>query len=318
MGPPPKIFIILVNWNGKKDTLECLASLARVKSPPFQTVVVDNGSWDGSVETIRNDYPKVPIIETKANLGFAGGNNVGIEWALSKGAEWLFLLNNDTTVDPEILQAFLDAALLQPKGKIFGAKIYRYDQPQIIDHLGGFWNPKIAEFESPAQGKSDDGSYEEMISADYVCGAALFMHQSVIRTVGLLEPRFFLFWEETDLCMRAKNAGIEVWTVPKAKVWHKISASFTGGKPHTHYFWWRSRLLWIQRNCSEKEKKRIYRKLIIPELAKNMRHYLLRSLQNRLRPNQKAKEKALRCKAALAGAWHYFQGHFGNGPKWLF
>ncbi len=314
----PKFFIILLNWNGKKDTLECLASLQQIQTPRFQTLIVDNGSSDDSVLAIRKAFPDVPILETGANLGFAGGNNRGIEWALSKGAEWILLLNNDTIVAPDCLTAFLSAAASRPNARILGAKIYRYHDPNAIDHLGGHWNPDLAEFESPASGKIDDGSsYEAMEPVDYVCGAALLMHRSVPETIGLLEPRFFLFWEENDFCTRARRRGLEVWTAPKAKIWHKVSSSFIGGKPHMHYFWWRSRLLWIERNCPFPERQRLYRRILFPELWKSARHYLLKSLQSVFTKDSGAKQKALRYRAGLAGAFHYWMGYFGNCPKWL-
>jgi GT2 family glycosyltransferase len=313
-----KIYIILLNWNGKKDTIECLSSLAQVAFSGFQPLVVDNGSTDGSIEEIRAAFPDVPILATGANLGFAGGNNPGIEWALSKGAEWILLLNNDTVVSPDFLTAFMLAAKEQPKAKILGAKIYRYSEKATIDHLGGFWNPKIGEFESPAQNQVDDGvSFEAMEKVDYVCGAALLMHRSVPETIGLLEPRFFLFWEETDFCMRASRSGFEVWTAPKAKIWHKVSSSFIGGKPHMHYFWWRSRLLWIERNCPFHERKHLYSKIIFPELWKHLRHFALRSTQSFFTRNLASSQKALRYKAGLVGALHYLFGRFGNCPKWL-
>lgn len=308
--PLPKIIIILLNWNGKKDTLECLSSLQKLTYPNFQTIVVDNGSHDDSVAVLRNAHPALPILETKANLGFAGGNNVGIEWALRHHAEWIFLLNNDTTIAPNCLEAFLQAAKEQPKAKVLGAKILRYHQPTTIDHLGGFWNPSIAEFESPDSGKADH-PYFNMMPVDYVCGAALFMHRSVLEKIGFLESKFFLFWEETDFCFRARRAGFEVWTAPEAKIWHKVSSSFSGGKPHMHYFWWRSRLLWLERNCSPEEKKRIYRKVILPEAWKIFRHYLLRSIF-RSDPT-----KLRRYKAGCAGILDYFRGRFGNCPSWV-
>jgi GT2 family glycosyltransferase len=306
----PKICIILLNWNGKKDTLECLASLQKVDYPNFLTIVVDNGSKDDSVSVLRAQYPDMPILEIGANLGFAGGNNPGIEWALRHHAEWILLLNNDTTVAPDFLHAFLKASQEQPKAKVLGAKILRYHEPNIIDHLGGFWNPELGEFISACSGETDH-PYCNMQHVDYVCGAALFMHRSVPETIGLLEPRFFLFWEETDYCMRAEKAGFEVWTAPEARIWHKVSSSFTGGKPHMHYFWWRSRLLWIERNCTPKEKEQLYRKNIIPEVWKMARHYVLKALFS------SDLEKKQRYKAGCAGVLDFFRGRFGNCPGWL-
>lgn len=314
--------IILLNWNGKKDTLECLASLEKVEYKRFQTIIVDNGSTDDSVAAIREAYPNIPLFETNENLGFAGGNNVGIEWALRKHFEWILLLNNDTTVAPDFLTAFL-AAAKEKKAKVLGAKIYRYHDPLRIDHLGGYWNPKIAEFESPAADEIDDKiGYEDMRQVDYVTGCALLMHRTVPEKIGLLEPRFFLYWEETDYCYRARRAGFEIWTAPQAHVYHKVSSSFSGGKPHMQYFWWRSRLLWISRNCTPEEKKSLYKKVIIPDLLKFARHYILKSLQNTLlrllgKPNPTRAQKVRRYKAGLAGALHYFRGRFGNCPAWV-
>jgi hypothetical protein len=311
-----KIIIILLNWNGKNDTLECLSSLKKVTFKRFSTLVVDNGSTDGSVAAIRQRFPETPILETGENLGFAGGNNPGIKWALSKKTEWILLLNNDTIVAPDFLDAFLEAAKAKPKAKILGAKIYRYGE-MTIDHLGGYWDKERAEFASNATGQVDDGvSFEEMQKVDYVCGAALLMHRSVPEAIGLLEPRFFLFWEETDFCMRARKKGFEVWTAPKAKIWHKVSASFVGGKPHMHYFWWRSRLLWIERNCPFLERKRLYSQVIFPELWKEARHFALKSIQSLFTRDAKALQKARRYRAGLTGAFHYSVGRFGNCPNW--
>ncbi len=311
-----KILIAIVNWNGKKDTLECLASLQKVIYPNFTIVVIDNGSNDDSVSSIREKHPNIPIFETKENLGFAGGNNVAIEWGLKKGFDWILLLNNDTIVDPLFLDEFMNATKQRPRAMILGAKIYRYHDTQKIDHLGGVWNPKIGEFESLAFGTIDDGiSFEQMSQVDYVCGAALLMHRSVPETIGFLEKDFFLFWEETDFCCRAKRAGIETWTAPRAKIWHKVSSSFTGGKPQMHYFWWRSRLLWINRNCLPSEKMNLYRHVIFPDLLKTFRHYILiRFFRKRTAENR---QKVLRNKAGLIGAFHYCFGRFGNCPKWL-
>ena len=155
----PKILILILNWNGKNDTLECLSSLAAAKpSPKFSILIVDNGSTDDSVDAIRAAYPDIPIHETKQNLGFAGGNNAGLSWALEKSFEWILLLNNDTIVDPNLIHELMDAAKKNPSAKIIGPKIYRYYDRCRIDHLGGYWDPDKAEFISFASNQIDDGS----------------------------------------------------------------------------------------------------------------------------------------------------------------
>lgn len=312
---PAKVVCILLNWNGLKDTLEALSSLKKTTYQNLDLLVVDNGSVDLSVQTIQDTHPDVFLLENKKNLGFAGGNNPGIEWALERGAEWILLLNNDTVVQEDLIEEFLEGAKEKPNGKIFGAKILEYQRPHIIDHLGGFWDPKKGEFFSYYQG--DEDHEISMQSVDYVCGAALFMHRSIPEQVGLLEPNFFLFWEESDLCTRARKKGMEIWTCPKARVWHKVSSSFTGGKPHMHYFWWRSRLLWIERNCSKEEKKRIYRQVVFFDLCKLTRHYLMRSILCFFFPNSKRKQKVRTLKAGLWGVFHFFRKRFGSCPDWV-
>ena len=320
----PRICIILLNWNGKKDTLECLQSLTKVDYSPFSTIVVDKGSTDDSIVAIRSAFPQIPVLETGENLGFAGGNNIGIQWALSKPFEWILLLNNDTIVDPAFLKAYMETAKKIPQAKILGAKILRYSDPERIDHLGGRWNLREAKFESLASGLLDTPIIEYRAEkVDYVCGASLLMHKSVPNTIGLLETRFFLFWEETDFCFRANRVGLEVWTAPEAKVWHKVSASFIGGKPHSYYFWWRSRLLWLERNLPSDERKDVMSRIIRPELIKILRHYFLKLAQQLLSrllflpQNIERIRKVRRLRAGLTGAFHYYLSRFGNCPKWL-
>jgi GT2 family glycosyltransferase len=283
------------------------------------TLVVDNGSTDGSVAAIRRGFPEVPIIENQQNLGFAGGNNVGIRWALTKPFDWIFLLNNDTRVAPDLFESLLAAARAQPNAKILGAKILKYQDPNRIDHLGGAWDPKRAEFFSLHSGLEDRHDIPPA-QVDYVCGAALLMHRSVPETIGLLEEKFFLFWEETDFCFRARRKGFEVWTAPQARVWHKVASSFVGGKPHSHYFWWRSRLLWLERNIPYAERQLLMSEIVSRELWKTARHYGLRLLQKwlrriTLRPSRPDLEQKIRLlKAGLRGAFDYSRGRFGDCP----
>jgi len=218
---------------------------------------------------------------------------------------------------------FLEAARENPKGKIWGAKILRYGDRDRIDHLGGVWNGEVADFRSLHSGELDrDGIGSEAV--EYVCGAALFMHRSVPDAIGLLEERFFLFWEETDYCFRARRKGFEVWTAPKARVWHKVSSSFTGGKPHSHYFWWRSRLLWLERNLPYRERREVLSRVVYPDLRKSVRHLFLKWMQKCwlrvcLQPiPEKLNNKIRELKAGIVGALHYYWKKFGNCPSWIF
>ncbi|MCB1082253.1 MAG: glycosyltransferase family 2 protein, partial [Chlamydiia bacterium] len=266
------VYVVVLNWNGKDDTLTCLESLAQMTSP-HQTVVVDNGSTDDSVSMIKKTFPDVHLVETGENLGYAGGNNFGVQFALDQGADHIFILNNDTTVEPTIIEAFLKRDL-----PLQGGSARLMKDKERLDHLGGNWNPELGVFEMIGKGARAD-AWMAPIALDYVCGVALFVKAEVFRKIGLFDPRFFLFWEESDFCHRAKKEGIIPTTCPEAILYHKVSASFTGGKPHTTYFWWRNRLLWIEKNCEKKERKRLT-KNPQRDFYRTLKLYLLKLFQS--------------------------------------
>ena len=305
-----KIYVVILNWNGKDDTLACLSSLKKVKIA-HEVVVVDNGSTDDSVNRILASFPDIDLIETKDNLGYAGGNNKGICYALENGADFIFILNNDTIVEGNILEAFLQRAT-----PIQGGSIRLINHPKVLDHLGGNWNCEKGKFDLVGQ-KSCISKWSRPITLDYVCGAALFIRADVFRKIGLFEPRFFLFWEESDFCMRAKKKGYLSMSCPEAILYHKGSASFIGGRPHTTYFWWRSRLLWIEKNCSKKEKKVLMEKIAI-DFFHTLTLYLLKSIQwFFVKKNSRRIIRLATYRAQLAGIKDYFFRHFGKGPSWL-
>ena len=258
------ISIIILNWNGLSDTLECLESVKKIDYPSFEVIVVDNGSTDGSATTISRLHPGVVIIETGKNLGFAEGNNVGIRYALNNGSEYMLLLNNDTIVDPQLLQAFIDAAHLNQEAGIFGAKIYYYSEPNKIQFAEVKWNKEKCAFTHIGDGEVDDGNkFESYRETDFACGCALFFRKELVEKVGYLEPRFFLNFEETDWCFRARHSGYKCLFVPKAKVWHKTSVSFGGqSSPLYIYFMARNKLLWAERNLSFKELLIVFKNLL--------------------------------------------------------
>ncbi len=316
-----KISIILVNWNGLKDTLKCLDSLTKLNYINYEIILVDNGSSDDSVKVIKEKFPDIHLIETKKNLGFAGGNNVGIKKALENKSDYVFLLNNDTVVDKNICMNFVSFIKNNKKAGILGARIYKMDSEDYIDHQGGKWNAEKAEFDS-YNSKSID-NLQDNKQVDYVTGCAFFIKKEVVDKIGFLEENFFLMWEETDYCYRAKNFGFEIWAIPSAIVWHKVSSSFIGGKPHTHYYWWRNRLLWINRNLSKNEKKYLFKTVLLKEMAHIFKLNMIKSLEYYFIKHSKSKnieEKKLKLlcyKAGCRGILDYYFKNFGEGPSWL-
>lgn len=300
----PKILIILLNWNGRDDTLACLESVRKIDYKNFEVVVVDNGSIDDSVKVIRETFPEVTVLETGENLGFAGGNNVGIRHALEKGADYLFLLNNDTVVDPQILGRFMDATAHIGQEGILGAKIYYYLEPEKIWYAGAKWNRENSCFLHVGQDCMDDGkSFNTISETDYACGCALFVSARLLHRIGLLDEEYFLTFEETDLCYRAKKLGWKSYFVPEAKVWHKVSTSFGGaGSPMVSYYLTRNKLLWAIKNLSLSERLIIYR-MIFKEL---LRIFTEACRRRYLDPVRKAK---------IIGVRDYILQRFGNCPE---
>lgn len=306
------VAIIILNWNGRDDTIECLRSLAGLEYPYHKVIVVDNGSRDDSVSALRRLFPQVDLIETRANLGFAAGNNVGIARALSLNFDYIFLLNNDTTVDPRILDQFLDASERYPAAGVFGAKIYYYDDPHRLWYAGARWLPDQAEFEHVGGTVLDNGrDYEVTQPTAYACGCALFARSAVARDIGMLNPAFFILWEEADWCYRAGRKGFGTLFIPGAKVWHKVSSTFQGGWRQTNYqyYFWRNRLLFIERNLPRREALRLLRRVVWGQLTSEWR--IARD------PSQSRPER-LAARAGLYGARDYLLRRFGRGPDWIY
>lgn len=254
-----RIAVVVLNWNGRYDTIDCLHSLRSQDYPDFRVVLADNGSTDGSVEEISRHFPDVEIVLNGSNLGFAGGNNTAIRRALETGAEYVFLLNNDTIVDSRVLSSLSAAAERMPQCGVFGAKIYFHVRKDTLWYAGGYWDPKTLSFGEFGAGEIDRGQYDTLTETDWVIGCAMFIRAEVFRKVGLLEPDFFLNNEEIDFCSRAKRAGFACAYVPDAKLWHKISVSFGGeDSPLKEYFSARNRLLWARRNADFMLRMRIY------------------------------------------------------------
>jgi len=244
--------------SGLNDTLECLESLSHLDYSFYEVVVVDNDSTDGSVPAIRARYPDVVIIETGENLGYAGGNNVGIQYALACGADYVFLLNNDTTVNPQMLKKLIVFAESNPMAGIVGPKQYFFDQPNVIAGTGSVIDWRQGTIRHLRRGevecdKSNDGQSDSDVprKVDFMDGCAVCVRRKFIEEVGMLDERYCLGgYEDADWGMRAAAHGYQVWNVPEAKMWHKISAAAGIGSPLTTYYMTRNVLLFFWEHTS--------------------------------------------------------------------
>jgi hypothetical protein len=223
-----RTFIIIVNWNGKADTLECLASLKGAALPDVQTVVVDNGSQDGSAAAIRGAHPEVTVIEAGGNLRFAGGNNLGIRHALARGAEQILFLNNDTIVAPDFLGHLRRRMDGTPGAGVVAPKILYYSSPGVIWYAGGELSYWTGTMRHTGIREPDGPRFNESTDTAYASGCCFLASREAFAKAGLLDETFVMYAEDADWCMRARRAGYRIVFEPRARIWHKISVSAGG------------------------------------------------------------------------------------------
>jgi GT2 family glycosyltransferase len=294
----PRVSIIILNWNGWKDTLECMESLRRIDYPSYDIIILDNGSKDDSIQRIRDylassiamdakffsyssdnkpisllELPKseadsaiskddgttnlpsdrrLILIRNDQNYGFAEGNNIGIRYALRVLVpDYILLLNNDTVVDKAFLRELVEVVEGDPSIGFAGPKVFYYDfqgRTDVISVAGidllmnkGYYH-RIGELEV------DSGQYDELRVVDFIEGSCLLARCQTLRDVGLFNPLYFAYWEETDLCVRGAKAGYKSVFVPKSRIWHKIGSS----APSTMrlYYMTRNRLWFMRKHAN--------------------------------------------------------------------
>ena len=219
----PKVAIIVLNYNGWKDTIECLESLQRITYPNFQIIVVDNGSTDDSLERIREKFTYLTLIETGRNLGYAGGNNIGIKKALENGAKYILIVNNDTKIiNPEFVTQMVDVMESDSTIGILGPKVLNF-KGQIQDTI--LYIPTLSNCLRESFGLrfkvKKSRNYCVPQSVDAVSGVCWFIRSDIINTVGLLDEDYFMYAEEQDYCYRVKKAGWKIMYYPVESVLHK-------------------------------------------------------------------------------------------------
>ena len=222
----PKVAIVIVNWNGISDTVECIESLMKIEYSDFNVIVVDNGSSNNDADKLKEKFSKIRVIALKRNLGFAIANNVGIRIALNAGADYVLLLNNDTIVDKKFLTELVKIAQNNSRIGILGSKQYFYDDKKRIWYAGGKLN-MLFTHKSIGVRKLDSGQYERTEETDFVIGACMLVRKSVFESIGLLPREYFLGWEDIDFCIAAKKNKYTCMFVPSSIIWHKVSASYT-------------------------------------------------------------------------------------------
>jgi len=244
----PNVSFIILNWNGVNDTLECLQSVCEQDYPFYDVIVVDNDSSDNSVEIIKNEYPDVIVIENQENLGYAGGNNVGLEFAAREGLEYLFVINNDLVLKKDCLSNLINDIEGYPKAGAIAPISFYYDRPEVVDFAGG----KIITVGTIKYIKKSHHEIEalqEPYLSDWLLGCAILIRKSVFDQVGGFDPRYFLLFEDSDWSLKVRRAGYDLMMSPKAWVYHKVSSSFKQTwSPTYFYYYTRNTFLFYENN----------------------------------------------------------------------
>lgn len=258
--------IVILNYNGQKIFPECLESLRRLKAD-YHTIVVDNASTDRSAEVVETKFSEVTLVKNATNLGFAEGNNVGIRLALQKGFEAVMLLNNDTKVDPGLVGQLLAANTPLASPKIYfypGFEFHhaRYkdtDRGKVIWYAGGSIDWDNVWGVHRGVDEVDRGQYDQADELEFATGCCLLIRREAFDQIGLFDPRYFLYYEDLDFCVRARRAGLTIRYTPSAILWHKnAQSSASGGSLHQYYFT-RNRLLFGMRYASWRTKTALIR-----------------------------------------------------------
>lgn len=298
--PSPKVGIIVLNWNGWLDTIECLASLSSLTYGNYQIYVVDNASTDGSETHLRDWHPGLRILQSGANLGWSGGNNVGIRTALADGCEHILLLNNDATVRPDTLDQLVKAASL-PNAGALGSLILSADEPTVAEFAGTVIDPSN---HFPRQISGPAGNVQPAPFASIaVKGCSMLLTGTALGRVGLLADEYFLNYDETDWCYRATAAGLINYLVPSSIILHKGAIAFQGtATPLYRYFIVRNRLLFARRNLDPVGRRFAWRAT-------------LWEIKNALLLAEKPRHRALLLLAVTLGLAHYCLGRLGDCPS---
>jgi len=294
------VTVIILNWNGKADTLSCLSSL-KEQTAPLDLVVVDNGSEDGSEAAIREAHPDITLLQTGGNRGYTGGNNVGIRHALATGATHVFVVNNDVVFDPQCVAELLADCMAHPNTAAAAPKCLFESEPDTIYFAGG----RILR-RGPALhvglGQPDGPEFDQPGNTDWITGCALFATRQAFERIGPFDDRFFLLFEDVDWSLRACEAGMTLRYVPTARLWHGGSKTFGGKRGTTYqYYFTRNGLLSLERHS--------FLLLLVPR----MMLFLRESRARVYRLGRTPEERTALFQATTLGIKDYVCRRFGQG-----
>lgn len=237
----PHVFAIVTNWNGLDDTTECIESVLSSTYENLSIVIVDNGSTDGCADVLAERFPDIPQVRTGQNAEVTAAYNSGLEYGLSHGADYLLMLNNDTTLHADMIQHLVEVAQAGERIGVLTPKIYYYDRPEVIWFAGARCHAWDFGAYDRGEGQRDGPANNLAKETDYAWACGMLFSRELLEEIGLFDTRFWLYYDDVDICLRARQANYKIWYVPEAKMWHKVSGS-TGSERFART-WARSKML---------------------------------------------------------------------------
>ena len=248
---PPKVSIIILNWNGLEYTIECLECLKKIIYPNYEVIVVDNGSEGNDAQELKKrfgDY--IHVIQNDKNYGYTGGNNIGIRYALtSSSPDYFLILNNDVVLHRDSLTEMVNVAESDDAIGIVGPKVYYSDVSNIIHSAGMKTDLRLVSFSSIGYKQLDTGKHNVQQDVDSLSGCCLLLKRETIHQVGTFDESYFCYWDDVDYCFRAEKVGFRIVYVPQAIAWHRkvLKKKFWGKLPYeeqasplAYYYWTRN------------------------------------------------------------------------------
>jgi len=265
-----RVAIVMVNYNGKNFQNETIRSIEKQTYKNYKVIIVDNASSDGSVELCKEEFPWVKIIELNRNTGVAYGNNVGIKYALKRNYDYVLLLNNDVEMQPDLIEILLKEA---SNTAIAVPKIYYFDKKKVIWSAGGFIDWDTGTPHHLGYNRIDGPAFNKKKEVECAPTCCMLIHRNIFQITGFMDPEYFLYYDDTDFCIRANDAGVKILYIPEAFMWHKVHSS-TGGRNITKlsvYYLARNRLYLLRKNKSKLSRTTYFS--IIKTIWESIFHY---------------------------------------------
>jgi GT2 family glycosyltransferase len=218
----PKVFIVLLNWNGLRDTIHCLDSIRRLDYMNYEVIIVDNGSSDDSVSHLKKNYPWITLIESSRNLGYTGGNNLAMRHAIENHGDYIWLVNNDTVLNVDSLRKLVALAETTPSIGLLSPLVFYLDHPDAVQFAGSVFDWKNLSF-IYTNVEDERGGSSSRTKPVCLWGTSLLVKGSVVKQIGYLKDEYFAYWEDTEYSLRALRHGFQNVVCREAKVFHRAS-----------------------------------------------------------------------------------------------